>query len=212
MTPIPMPMSESPWLFQGPTERLCRSLAADMKGVATNWVQGIDLDLTLMRSKVTSTLRTFFEKHSPREDCLGGSLVLIASFQVSYRRASILCPYMNPAWQSPSLSREQNKRPSTTTPHRPWNPWSSGRIDALLPTAEYVIHILAIISEVEVPAMPLSVSANLTSEEMTSTLRLLSVVVLFLLALPAIRYYNHTGLWDVLLVPHWLRMHGHENY
>ncbi|KAJ7812750.1 hypothetical protein B0H14DRAFT_2605594 [Mycena olivaceomarginata] len=61
MTPIPMPMSESPWLFQGPTERLCRSLAADMKGVATNWVQGIDLDLTLMRSKVTSTLRTFFE-------------------------------------------------------------------------------------------------------------------------------------------------------
>ncbi|KAJ7812749.1 hypothetical protein B0H14DRAFT_2856217 [Mycena olivaceomarginata] len=32
---------------------------------------------------------------------------------------------------------------------------------------------------------------------MTSTLRLLSVVVLFLLTLPAIRYYNHTGLWNV---------------
>ncbi|KAJ7307020.1 hypothetical protein DFH08DRAFT_824290 [Mycena albidolilacea] len=187
MTAIPMPTSES----------------ADMKSVAPNWVQGTDLDLTLMQSKcliepnlkATYTLRTFFE-NAPQE-----STVLEALLYSLSTRKGVISSFniVAPLYQNslPMPIRE----PSLA-------------IDALLPTAEYVIHILAIISEVEVPAMvslsftarwpadstcpkPLSVSANLTSEEMTSTLRLLSVVVLFLLTLPAIVCYQ-------ALPPHWL--------
>ncbi|KAJ7828225.1 hypothetical protein B0H14DRAFT_2594729 [Mycena olivaceomarginata] len=108
-------MPTSPWLFQGPTERLCRALAADMNSVAPNWVQGTDLDLTLMGSKAGHVhLANLLRKHSTREDCLGGSLVFVCAaqfqkhtkrchFVFQYRRASVSkftpFPFVNPTWQ-----------------------------------------------------------------------------------------------------------------
>ncbi|KAJ7825739.1 hypothetical protein B0H14DRAFT_3145167 [Mycena olivaceomarginata] len=109
---------------------------ADMNSVALNWVQGTDLD---------------------HPDAKQGRVPL--NFK-STRKGAISCfNIVAPLYQNspPMPIREPNlaigQAGHEPTPHRPWNAWSSGRVDALLPMAEYVISILVIISEAEVPAM-----------------------------------------------------------
>ncbi|KAJ7734300.1 hypothetical protein B0H14DRAFT_3168695 [Mycena olivaceomarginata] len=132
MTPIPMPTP--PWLFRGPTERLCRALAADMNNsVAPNWVQGTDLDLTLMRSKVAH------EK---------------VSFHVSI--SSRLCIKIRPMpIREPNLAIGANIHPELILFLTARAEQTALTNDPAPCVVAYggICHILAIISEVEVPAM-----------------------------------------------------------
>ncbi|KAJ7828249.1 hypothetical protein B0H14DRAFT_3719096 [Mycena olivaceomarginata] len=143
MTPIPM--ATSPWLFRGPTERLCRALAADMNNSVAPTGHRLGPDPDAKQGRVPLNFK------STRKG-------VISCFNIVaplYEKFAPF-PYVNPTWQLELIVFFTARAEQMALTNDP-----APSIERLVERARRCVvayggilcHILAIISEVEVPAM-----------------------------------------------------------